>query len=135
MGKGPYRSLLGLPQGPAMRSPCTAANYFKETGGGPGLFQAGHLLGEASFKGVFEAQPQRPLQLGKGRTGQQGALRNQQTVPLFTTPGLSLGCMFIQRAGTRAASQTEKIKLFQMGPSISLLSRPGYSTVQIRLCP
>lgn len=37
-----------------MRSSSTAANYFKETGGGCGLFQAWGFAGrEASFKGIL----------------------------------------------------------------------------------
>lgn len=58
LGKRAFQINLAHDTARVMRSFSTAANYFKETGGGRSLFQAWTFAGrEASFKGVLPGRP------------------------------------------------------------------------------
>lgn len=58
LGKRAFQINLAHASASVVRSFGTAANYFKETGGGCNLFQAWGFAGrEASFKGVFPGRP------------------------------------------------------------------------------
>lgn len=58
LGKRAFQINLAHDRASVMRSFSTAANYFKETGGGWNLFQAWGFAGrEASFKGVLSGRP------------------------------------------------------------------------------
>lgn len=102
----------------AVRSPGTAANYFKETGGGPGLFLGWEFAERGPFQSDLKAGPQPPLPLGKGGAGSPGVLGRLSDVASLQSGNLSPGGTFTHPGAfsARPAPQMYKIRIPGMGP-------------------
>lgn len=62
-----------------VRSPSTAANYFKETGGNSGFFLGWEFAVRGLFKGNLKAQPWTPLWLEE----KHGVARHPQSLQIL----------------------------------------------------
>lgn len=96
-----------------MRSPSTAANYFKETGGGSGLLVPGWGLGWGVFKGNLELCRDTSA-MSQGQQNTLESISLQYTAGPFTQLGVSAG----------VALQTYKFTLSARDQDLCVLRAP-----------